>query len=287
MSIFISYSHKDSDFVDKLGTALVLNQIRVYIDRWEMNVGDSITERVANAITEASFLIVALSKHSVESPWCKREINTGLMLELEKRRVVVLPILLEDCSIPLFLQDKLYADFRSDFDTGLKQVISSIGGLPTEEMGRIEDSETAFSDFSYSWGLRGNQFELQIDYVEYSIIPDKPNTILIKMIFVGNDLATARYKIHKANGLETAMKSIILLTCAEDKGISGMAAHIVDDQPFETLIHTVDPKTGIGFTGHITVKRLGLTDKKDKVYFFGGLFKKLLQDLHPKFAAGL
>ena len=107
MSIFISYSHKDSDFVDKLGTALVLNQIRVYIDRWEMNVGDSITERVSSAITEASFLIVVLSKHSVESPWCKREINTGLMLELEKRRVVVLPILLEDCGIPLFLQDKL------------------------------------------------------------------------------------------------------------------------------------------------------------------------------------
>ena len=286
MSIFISYSHKDSDFVDKLGTALVFNKIRVFIDRWEMNVGDSITEKISTAITDASYLIVVLSKHSVDSPWCKREINTGLMLELEKKRVVVLPILLENCAMPLFLQDKLYADFRTDFDSGLKQVISSIGGLATEEMGRIEDSDTAFSDFSYSWGLRGNEFEFQIDYVEYSIIPDKPNTILIKMLFIGNDIATDRYKYHKAKGLDSVMKSMILLTCAEDKEISGIAAHIVDGQPFETIIHTVDPKTGMAFTGQITVKRLGVTDKKDKVYFFGGLFKKLLQDLHPQFTAG-
>jgi hypothetical protein len=283
MSIFISYSHKDCDFVDKLGSSLALNNVRVFIDRWEMNVGDSITEKVSTAITEASFLIVILSKNSVESLWCKREINTGLMLELNKKRVVVLPVLLEDCDIPLFLQDKLYADFRSDFDAGLKQIISSIGDIGTEEMGRIQDSDTAFSDFSYSWGLRGEYFEFQIDYVEYSIIPDKPNTILVKMIFIGNSVATARYKMHKANGMEAVMKSVILVTCAEDKGISQMSAHIVDDQPFENLFHTFDPRSGMGFTGHITVKRLGLTDKKDKLYYFGGLFKKLLDDLHPGF----
>lgn len=46
MLIFINYSHEDSDFV--------LNQIRFFVDRSEMNVGDSITEKVSTAISIVS-----------------------------------------------------------------------------------------------------------------------------------------------------------------------------------------------------------------------------------------
>ena len=139
MSIFISYSHKDKDFVDKLGLKLVAKRIKVFIDRWEMKLGDSITNKIQDAITDASFLMVILSKNSIACDWCKREITTGLMLELDKRRIVVLPILIEDCEIPLFLRDKFYADFRTSFDDGLSTILESLSTMNNDELGRISD----------------------------------------------------------------------------------------------------------------------------------------------------
>ena len=63
----------------------------VWLDRWELNVGDSIVERIQNALTESSAMLVILSKHSVESEWCKKELNAGIVRELDEKKVVVLP----------------------------------------------------------------------------------------------------------------------------------------------------------------------------------------------------
>ncbi|EON79267.1 hypothetical protein ADIS_0272 [Lunatimonas lonarensis] len=38
------------------------------------------------------------------------------MRELNEKKIVVIPILLDNCKVPLFLQEKVYADFRTDFD---------------------------------------------------------------------------------------------------------------------------------------------------------------------------
>ena len=41
------------------------------------------------------------------------------MAELSGQGVVVVPILLKDCAVPPLLRDRLYADFRTDYDEGL------------------------------------------------------------------------------------------------------------------------------------------------------------------------
>jgi hypothetical protein len=45
MPIFISYNHQDSAFVDRLARNLVLRRHNVWMDRWEMNVGDSLIDK--------------------------------------------------------------------------------------------------------------------------------------------------------------------------------------------------------------------------------------------------
>ena len=40
--------------------------------------------------------------------------------------MVILPALLEDCQIPLFLREKVYADFRTNYDHGLHQVLEAV-----------------------------------------------------------------------------------------------------------------------------------------------------------------
>lgn len=85
MSVFISYSRNDSQFVEKLSITLVQNKINVWLDKWAMKPGDSLEPRIQQALSDSSYLLVVLSKSSVESPWCKKELNTGLLRELEEK----------------------------------------------------------------------------------------------------------------------------------------------------------------------------------------------------------
>jgi hypothetical protein len=129
MPIFISYSHNDSNFAIRLASDLVEQKTSVWIDKWEMQVGDSIINRIQEAITDASALIIVLSTASVESEWCKKELSAGLIRELDEKRVIVLPVLKEDCSIPMFLRDKMYADFRTDYAVGLKDILRAVSRI--------------------------------------------------------------------------------------------------------------------------------------------------------------
>ena len=276
MSIFISYSHKDKDFVDKLALTLVNKRIKVFVDRWEMKLGDSITNRVQDAISEASHLMIMLSKSSVESDWCKREITTALMLELEKKRVVLLPVLIEDCEIPLFLRDKFYADFRNSFDDGLKTVLESLSTMNNDERGRIPNANdpNIFSDYAINWGIRGNNFELNIDVVEYSTDENSPFTVLTNIVFTGNKNATERFLTHIENGQNELMKSTILMLCAENN-FKEANAYLLDTNPFETILELKDSNNNINFKGFVNVKKLGPSDGKNKIYYFGRIFEKI------------
>jgi TIR domain len=165
MPIFISYSHRDADFVNRLAAQLVKKKARVWVDRWELNVGDFLLDRIQSALQSASALIVVLSKASTESEWCKKELSAGLLRELEERRVVVLPILIEDCEIPIFLRGKLYADFRKNFDAGIATILEAVACVTSEAQGRIERPEWHI-DWAVDWGFVEESVFLRITMVE-------------------------------------------------------------------------------------------------------------------------
>ena len=94
--LFISHSHQDADFADRLAAALVCHRARVWVDRWELCAGDSLIERIQEAIDRADGFIVILSQASVSSEWPRKELSAGLVRELEEKHVLVLPVLMED-----------------------------------------------------------------------------------------------------------------------------------------------------------------------------------------------
>lgn len=124
--IFLSHSSKDKDFVRRLAEDLKARQVPVWYDEWDLKVGDSLSTKIQQGIKESGWLAVILSKNSVSSQWVQVELNSALATELEKRQVFVLPILIEDCEIPLFLKDKLFADFRKDYNGGLQALLKRL-----------------------------------------------------------------------------------------------------------------------------------------------------------------
>lgn len=57
MAIFISYSQKDRDFVDKLCLHLVEEKIHLWLDRWELKPGDSLITSLQAALEHAGAIV--------------------------------------------------------------------------------------------------------------------------------------------------------------------------------------------------------------------------------------
>jgi len=128
---FISYSHEDASFVGQLAEDLVASGVGVWLDRWEIRVGDSISDRIQSGLQESDYLLVVLSPNSVNSPWVREELNTARIRQLELRRVVVLPVLYQDCEISPLMRDKYYADCREErCKQGLQELLAVLAPPP-------------------------------------------------------------------------------------------------------------------------------------------------------------
>jgi predicted peroxiredoxin len=123
---FISHSTKDKPFVRKLAADLVSSGVRVWLDEQQILVGDSIPEKIAQGLAESDFFLIVTSRNSVDSQWVKKELNTALVQEIERRKVTVLPIKLDETRMPDSIKDKLYADFTGPYEEGLSKLIKSI-----------------------------------------------------------------------------------------------------------------------------------------------------------------
>ncbi|MDB5888807.1 MAG: hypothetical protein JWM03_1679, partial [Rhodocyclales bacterium] len=124
--VFLSYSHADRPIVARLASDLRALGVTVWWDKWELKVGDSLTSKIQDGIHGAAYLCIVLSPSSVRSAWVKRELTAGLVRELEDKRVFVLPLLAEHCDIPLFLRDKLYADFTDSYEEGFATLLERV-----------------------------------------------------------------------------------------------------------------------------------------------------------------
>jgi len=185
MPIFISHSHQDSVFVDVLAKRLILSRHHVWVDRWEMRLGDSLTQRIQGAMTDASAILVVLSRHSVESEWCKRELGAGLVRELEEKRTMVMACVIDDCEIPLFLKDKVYADFYQDSDKAWALLDTSLAKLANPYQARIEEPEW-HTDWGLVWDVIEGIPQIKWTFVQHG--PALPFVILSEcLIFAAED----------------------------------------------------------------------------------------------------
>jgi len=270
--IFISYAHHNADFVDRLALQLVQHRVSVWVDRWELHVGDSLLTKIQDAITGASALLVVLSKASVSSAWVTKEINGGLLRELEERKVVVLPVLVEDCAIPLFLRDKLYADFRTDFNHGLRMVLESVAKISTASMGRIEEPDY-FTDWAVDWGSSDDHVALRVMLVEHA--QGQPFTIVGAVEIVLDPSAASSYlRAVQEIGLEAANCDVVSHVAAALPRVE----FLLTDQLEQASRHSVSLGTGSSNV-RVSARRLGTDTGRDVLYRAGQQLEQLVQQM--------
>lgn len=278
MPIFLSYSHENQDFVDKLGTQLVRHGVRVWIDTWELSVGDSIIQRIQSAIQTSDAFVFILSKASVESEWCKRELSSGLVRELEEKRVVVLPVLIEECAIPLFLRDKLYADFRSSYDKGFRTILEAVAKVTSESLGRIVERPEFHVDWSIDWGRIEAYIFLRLTLIETA--KEFPYTVLTQIEIIADETGTKRFVDFEDKGMEADGRYEIINTFAEHINKGNKVQIVIENEHQHYFDLDVDnPETRANYSILIASRRLGEDTGKDVFIDVGAQVLNILQGL--------
>ena len=276
MTVFISYSHIDKEFAERLIATLIQRRVPIWIDSIEMNVGDSFLTKIQGALKDSDFLAIVLSPNSIASEWCTKELNAGLSRELSEKKVVVLPLLLEDCDIPMFLQDKKYADFRTDFDTGLEDFLGPLQVLISEHLFRT-NNERYQIDFAHDWGIDDGQFFCQTEAVSFE--KDKPYSVSAMVRFEGNDVFTRRFNQFASAGFGLVGKNIAIEMCAQIFDNDDAHVTLPDDEPVVLAFEIKDPKTGIAFEIIFRARRLGEATGNTVCYHFGSNFGPMLRTI--------
>ena len=266
-------SHQDADFVGELAARLVEADARVWVDTWEINVGDSLIDRIQEAIQDAGALLVVLSRASVESEWCRRELNAGLMRELEEKRVVILPVLREDCTIPVFLREKKYADFRRDFDEGFHDLLAAIAKVTNPEQGRIR-TENSITDWAETWGTRDGDFFIEYDLIEST--PESAFNILTQISVRFNEMASRQYRQYETRNLGWVARMIVaqqLAVLSEER----MRVLLSDARPQHLDLRLQDGMSGLAYDVSVRCRRLGEDNGRDQLVTVSNYFRQIAE----------
>lgn len=277
MPIFVSYSHDDSEFVDRLVGDLIDENVKIWIDKWEINVGDSIIDKIENAIENASALLVVLSETSTTSSWCKKELNAGIIRELDEKHVLVLPVLKEKCRIPLFLRDKKYADFTENYDAGLEDILKALSPISSDTLGTNSEN-----DLTIDWSMDYGKDEKQQLALELNITERKstePFSVMTRIAIRGNKTLTNRYQLFEKNKLDWFYRPMILKLLAHTLAERKIKLHLNKAIPATEKVVFRDTNSNLEFYAEIVSRRLGVDTGNDILLNVAGQINGVLHSL--------
>lgn len=142
--VFVCHNREDKPTAERIAIEIVRAGHEAFFDKWDIRPGDSLIEKISEGISESSYLLVLLSKNSVKSNWVKKELEIALARQIKHKHIKVIPCLLEDCDIPVFLEPIAYADFRLSFERGIEELLPAITKVDAVASGRLRKGEEAW-----------------------------------------------------------------------------------------------------------------------------------------------
>mgnify|MGYP001393667458 CR=1 FL=1 len=102
LHVFISHSHKDNDFGERLVVDLrneLGQNTYIWYDTRGLSAGDDWWTKILKNLSTSSVFIVILSPDSMRSSWVKDEITIAWSYKNSPHKMLIIPILYRDCEI--------------------------------------------------------------------------------------------------------------------------------------------------------------------------------------------
>jgi hypothetical protein len=131
MNVFCCHSSADKDIVKPIALALLQDGHDVFLDEWSLVPGDSLVEKLPDAISTSGVFLLFLSEASKESAWCKRELAIAVSQMIRSSRVRVLAHRLQRVDPPLIIDDMVYIDAVTlGYEKSLERLKLAVEGKP-------------------------------------------------------------------------------------------------------------------------------------------------------------
>jgi hypothetical protein len=108
---FMSHFSGDKQFARKLCTDLTMQGLEVWFDDKEIEIGDSISDKIENGLKNAYSFLIVLSPEALTRAWVREELKAAYALKIATD-LKMMVALYKDCELPVLLADYKYADFR-------------------------------------------------------------------------------------------------------------------------------------------------------------------------------
>lgn len=138
---FISHASEDkSRFVEGFATKLRQNGVDAWFDRWEIQPGDSLVEKIFDqGIGKAEIFIIVLSSNSVGKAWVREELDSGVVRHINKNCRII-PVVIDDCEVPTALKHLKWQTISNleNWEAEFQQILNAIvGGSEKPPLGKL------------------------------------------------------------------------------------------------------------------------------------------------------
>lgn len=131
LRVFVSHSSSQLKQALALSKRLIgSKRFTVWIDRTELNRGDSLTGKISEGIASAEVGVIVLSRGYLGSRWCVAEMEALVHREIDEGTVAVIPMLVERVEMPALLRNRLAIDIsRGVRDVEMQQLRDAIQAI--------------------------------------------------------------------------------------------------------------------------------------------------------------
>ena len=139
MSVFLSYSHKDSYIAEAIYKECLKHDFKVFYDLKSIRVGDDWRASSTNALEEASkygCVVLILSASSLNSNFVMRELRFAV-----SKNAYIIPIIVDDCILPEKVMSYLsmhqhYRLMTPVSDEQIVEIVELIERMSIQRLGR-------------------------------------------------------------------------------------------------------------------------------------------------------
>lgn len=119
--VFISYSRRDQEAVEKIRKALSRRGVDVWIDQEDIGTGSRWDLQIEEGIQKSKKVLVILSADSIISS----NVSDEWAFALEKGKHLI-PVLLEECDVPMRIANLQRIELVPDFDKGISKLVEEV-----------------------------------------------------------------------------------------------------------------------------------------------------------------
>ena len=112
--VFLSHNSAQKDWTRRLAHRLRQEGLSVFLDEDSIKLGEDIVAAIESGLRFSRHVLLVLSPQAIASTWVALEYSASLYKDPAAADRSLIPILRQDCEIPLLLGRLKYLDARGD-----------------------------------------------------------------------------------------------------------------------------------------------------------------------------